>query len=150
MKTHIKKTMMLLLICTVTLNCKEQAKSETDVNKEDTKTLVAEPGKTLKQSDGLIALHGNFLYSKEQNAAVLQTPTKMYGIVIDDKMHELNTQVKQYTALDTDMVPVTIRGRIFKKEPDAEGWEDIIEIKEILKVTKPNPEENEVIKVGSK
>lgn len=145
----MKKALIIFMMFTVIISCKEDKKTDVEVTKEET-PLVAEPGKTLKQSDGLVALKGNFIYSEKDNAAVLQTPTQMYGVVIDDKMHELNKAVQLYINEDTDMVPVTIRGRMFKKEPGTEGWENIIEIKEILKVSKPNPNENEVIKVGSK
>ncbi|MEH6536676.1 MAG: hypothetical protein V7719_09800 [Psychroserpens sp.] len=145
----MKKAVLLFMIFAVTISCKEDKKNDTEATQED-KTIVAEPGKTLKQSDGLIALQGNFIYSEKDKAAVLQTSTQMYGIVIDKKMHELDRQVQQYKTEDTDMVPVTIRGRMFKKDPNVEGWEDIIEIKEILQVSEPNPNENEVIKLGSK
>ena len=65
-------------------------------------------------------------------------------------MQELQKQVKAFKKEDTDMVPVTIRGRMFKKDSSEEGWEDLIEIKEILKVSAPNPDANDVIKIGNK
>ena len=53
------------------------------------------------------------------DAAVLQTHREIYAVVIDDKMHELNDQVKKYKQEDTDMVPVEIRGEI-KPKPEGE------------------------------
>lgn len=135
------------MMLTVFVSCKEDNKTEV-VTSQDDKIIVAEDGKTLKQSDGLIAVQGDFIYYSD--AAVLKTPTKMYGVVINEKMQELQDQVKAYKKEDTDMVPVTVRGRMFKKDPNEEGWEDKIEIKEILKVSPPNPEANDVIKIGSK
>jgi hypothetical protein len=143
----MKKIVALLMIFTVLISCKEDKKTEVETAKDD-QTIVAEDGKTLKQSDGLIAIQGDFIYYAD--AAVLKTPTKMYGVVINEKLKELQTQVKAFKKEDTDMVPVTIRGRMFKKEPNEEGWEDRIEIKEILKVSPPNPEANDVIKIGNK
>jgi hypothetical protein len=143
----MKKVVALLIIFTVIVSCKEDKKTDVDTT-QDNQTIVAEDGKTLKQNDGLIAIQGDFIYYAD--AAVLKTPTRMYGVVIDDKMQELQKQVKAFKKEDTDMVPVTIRGRMFKKDSSEEGWEDLIEIKEILKVSAPNPDANDVIKIGNK
>ena len=143
----MKKVVALLIIFTVIVSCKEDKKTDIDTAK-DNQSIVAENGKTMKQNDGLIAIQGDFIYYAD--AAVLKTPTRMYGVVIDDKMQELQKQVKAFKKEDTDMVPVTIRGRMFKKDSSEEGWEDLIEIKEILKVSAPNPDANDVIKIGNK
>nr|WP_321228874.1 hypothetical protein [uncultured Psychroserpens sp.] len=143
----MKKIIALIMIFTVVLSCKEDKKTDVEVT-QDNESIVAEDGKTMKQSDGLIAVQGDFIYYAD--AAVLKTPTKMYGVVINEEMQDLQEQVKAFKKEDTDMVPVTVRGRMFKKDPSEEGWEDRIEIKEILKVSPPNPEANDVIKIGSK
>ena len=143
----MKKVVALLIMFTVLVSCKEDKKTDIDTAK-DNQSIVAENGKTMKQNDGLIAIQGDFIYYAD--AAVLKTPTRMYGVVIDDKMQELQKQVKAFKKEDTDMVPVTIRGRMFKKDSSEEGWEDLIEIKEILKVSAPNPDANDVIKIGNK
>ena len=72
----------------------------------------------------------------------------MYAVIIDDKMHELNERVMKYKTADTDMVPVEIRGKITPKPENEEGWDYRVEIKEILKVSKPNPEGGEMITIG--
>ncbi|OUS01483.1 hypothetical protein A9Q86_06805 [Flavobacteriales bacterium 33_180_T64] len=143
----MKKVFLLLVTILVTVSCKEDKKNITDV-KED--TVTAEDGKTLKQSDGFVALQGNFLYVEKDNAAVLQTPTQMYGVIVDDKMKALNKQVQQYKSEPFEMVPVTVRVRVFKNEEATDEWKNKIEIKEVLKVSKPNPEENDIVKLGSK
>ena len=63
-------------------------------------------------------------------------------------MHELDKQVQQYKIETTDMVPVEIRGKIIPKPENEEGWPFRIEIKEILNVSKPKPEDNAIIKIG--
>ena len=93
-------------------------------------------------------MQGEFIYYAD--AAVLKTTNKIYGVVIDDVVQDLQTQVKLFKKEDTDMVPVTVRGRLFKKDPNEEGWEDKIEIKEILKVSAPSLDANDVIKIGNK
>ena len=103
--------------------------------------------RTAKQSDGLTLLKGNFLYMAD--AAVLQTHREIYGVVIDEKMHELNDQVKKYKKADTDMVPVEIRGEIKPKPEDEEGWDYRVTIKEILNVTAPEETNEDVIKLGN-
>ena len=40
---------------------------------------------------------------------------------------------------DYDMVPVILKGKV-KNNPDKDGWEKIVEIKEIIKVEKPTAE----------
>ena len=38
------------------------------------------------------------------DAAVLQTPTQIYGVVLDEVLHELEKQVKPFKAETTDFV----------------------------------------------
>lgn len=133
------KKILLFLIVIAFLSCKNESKKEETIN-------VDSDEKTLKQSDGLTLLKGEFIYYAD--AAVLQTHADVYAVIIDDKMHELNKQVQQYKRESTDMVPVTIRGKIIPKPENEEGWPFRVEIKEILNVSKPNPEDNNVVKLG--
>lgn len=139
------KALVLLMMFTVLMSCKNDKNTQVEPSQETNK-VVAEDGKSIKQSDGLIAIHGKFLYYAD--AAVLQTPTEIYGVVIDEKMQELVAQTKPYKKNPEDMVPVTIRGRMFKKEANEEGWENRIEIKEILKVSEPSATDDDIIKIG--
>ncbi|WP_047548781.1 hypothetical protein [Psychroserpens sp. Hel_I_66] len=141
----MKNTFIILMTLTFLVGCKNDKTTEENVT---SKTTVLEDGKTEKQSDGLIAIQGEFIYYAD--AAVLKTSNKIFGVVLNDKVNELQDQVKAYKKEDTDMVPVTVRGRIFKKDSNEEGWEDKIEIKEILNVSPPKPEANDVIKIGNK
>ena len=138
----MKKIILLALVLSAFIGCKKDSKTNT----EKEIIPVDNSEKTAKQNDGLTLLKGDFIYFSD--AAVLQTHREVYGVVIDEKMHELNKQVKQYKTETTDMVPVEIRGKIIPKPEDEEGWPYRIEIKEILNVSKPKPEENAVIKIG--
>jgi hypothetical protein len=140
----MRKLGILLLICTVVIACKLDNKKVVELEGTNAK----ESGKTIKQNDGFITLQGEFIYYAD--AAVLKTSGKIYGVVIDDVVQELQSQVKAFKKEDTDMIPVTVRGRLFKKVPNEEGWEDKIEIKEILKVSAPSLGANDVIKIGNK
>ncbi len=140
----MRKLSLLLLILTIVASCKVDNKKEVDLKESDQVEVV----KTTKQNDGLVAVQGEFIYYAD--AAVLKTTNNIYGVVIDDVVQDLQTQVKLFKKEDTDMVPVTVRGRLFKKDPNEEGWEDKIEIKEILKVSAPSLDANDVIKIGNK
>ncbi|MEM6516113.1 MAG: hypothetical protein AAF688_08005 [Bacteroidota bacterium] len=145
---NVKLSIIFISLMVILNSCKSEPKStETNISEEQVELRNDNSdGKTEKQADGLIAIQGNFIFY--DNAAVLQTPARMFGVVVNDKMHELDKQVQQYKNEPTDMIPVTIRGRIFKKLEGEEGWEDRIEIMEILKVIEPKPEDNQVIKIG--
>ncbi len=138
----MKKINLLVLVLSVFISCKNDSKSNT--NKETISVDGVE--ETSKQNDGLTLLKGDFIYFAD--AAVLQTHKEVYGVIIDEKMHELNDQIQKYKVEVTDMVPVEIRGKITPKPKGEEGWPFRVEIKEILNVSKPNPQDNEVIKVG--
>jgi hypothetical protein len=138
----MKKTILIFLISTFILSCKSDKKSET--KQESTESV---DGKTAKQSDGLTLLKGDFVYYAD--AAVLQTHAEVYAVVIDSKMHELDDLIKEHKQEATDMIPVEIRGKITPKPADEEGWPYRVEIKEILNVYKPDPKDNNVIKLGN-
>ncbi|MBN4057874.1 hypothetical protein JYT34_00355 [Olleya sp. AH-315-K02] len=138
----MKKSILLVLVLLVFISCKSDSKT----TKEQESISADSSEKTIKQSDGLTLLKGDFIYFDA--AAVLQTHREVYGVVIDEKMHELDKLIQQYKIETTDMVPVEIRGKIISKPENEEGWSFRVEIKEILNVSKPNPQNNEVIKVG--
>lgn len=130
-----------VLICCISLfvSCKNNKKQ--DVNLEENRA------KSYDQNDGFITMKGDFVYYAD--AAVLQTKNEIYGVVIDDNMHQLETQVKPFKKEPTDMVPVTVRVKKFEKPEDEEGWQYRVEIKEILKVEAPQPNKEDVIKLSN-
>lgn len=137
----MKKTSILLLIVLLALSCK----NETTPSPE---TIVGDDGieKTVKQNDGLTLLKGQFLYLAD--AAVLQTHREIYGVEIDEKMHQLNEKAKPFKAEDYDWVNVEIRGRISRKPEGEEGWDFRVKIEEILNVTASENDGSDIIKIG--
>ena len=135
----MKKINLIIVLALALFACKNEPKQE-EVN------LEANRAKSYDQNDGFITLRGEFVYYGD--AAVLQTANEIYGVVIDQNMHQLDKQVKAYKKEDTDMVPVTVRVRQFEKNEDEEGWQYRVEIKEILKVEAPDPESKDVIKLA--
>jgi hypothetical protein len=128
----MKKIILFLFISLVLIGCKNESKSVSFYPDEDTTELIT--------------LSGDFIYYAD--AAVLQTTNEIYGVVIDEKMHELNEAVKSYKNELTDMVSVTVKAKKYEKPENEEGWPFRIEIKEIVKVVKPNLNKKDVIKIG--
>lgn len=142
MKKSINILIIFLLLQPV-ISCKE--KTDSAAGSAPAENGLSEDGRTEKQADGLTLLKGDFLYYAD--AAVLQTHREIYGVVIDDRMHELNEMVKEYKSEPTDMVPVEIRGKISEKPEGEEGWPLRVEIKEILSVSKPSENTNKIITI---
>ncbi len=139
----MKKILLILLSITVFYSCKNDSKTETA-----DEPVEALDGRTAKQSDGLTLLKGEFVYYAD--AAVLQTHKEVYGVIIDEKMQELNDMAQKFKQESTDYVTIEIRGEIVPKPTNEEGWPYRVAIKEILKVTPSNPEDNNVVKLESK
>lgn len=143
----MKKVIVLIFSITLFWSCKNGEKST--ISSEDQEKVIGadDKEKTAKQSDGLTLLRGDFLYLAD--AAVLQTHREVYAVVIDEKMHELDAKVKAFKKEDTDMIPVEVRAKITPKPKDEEGWDYRVEIKEILKVSKPDTTNTDTIKLGN-
>ena len=135
----MKNIGLIFTIAIVLFSCKNEAKQ--DVNLEENRE------KSYDANDGFVTMKGEFVYYAD--AAVFQTKTEIYGVVIDKNMHQLDKQVKAFKKEATDMVPVTVRVRTFEKDSLEEGWQHRVEIKEILKVEAPDPNKEDVIKLGN-
>ncbi len=125
----MKKFIFILCVSIAVLACKKDSKSANQLSGVE-----------------LITMTGEFIYYAD--AAVLQTTNEIYGVVIDDKMHELDDQAKPYKVNDTDMVSVTVKVRRYEKPKNEEGWPYRVEIKEIVKVEKPDIKKQDIIKLG--
>ena len=135
----MRKLLFLFIIGFSFYSCKNEPKDQ-KINLKENRA------KSYSQNDGLITVKGEFVYYAD--AAVLQTSNEIYGVVIDENMHMLDKQVQAFKTESTDMVPVTLRVRKFKKPENEEGWPYRVEIKEILKVETPNPNKEDVIKLS--
>lgn len=137
----MKKILLILIVISGFISCKSETKSE---SKEEVSDISQQ--RTEKQSDGLTLLKGEFIYYAD--AAVLQTHREMYGVIVNEKMHELNERAKVFKKEATDFVQVEIRGEITPKPENEEGWPYRVAIKEILNVSKSTEENSEVVKFG--
>ena len=139
----MKNIVLMLLLFATFFGCKKDKSQQ----EKTSKVTITEIPKTEKQSDGLVLMKGEFVYFAD--AAVLQTsPSSIYAVVVNEKMHELDKLAQQYKTDPTDYVFVEIRGEIIPKPENEEGWPYRIDIKEIIKVSK-SQNEDEVIKLES-
>lgn len=134
----MKKINLIIILTLVMFACKNDKKKEVNLDENRAKSY--------DQNDGFITLKGDFVYFAD--AAVLQTPTEIYGVVIDENMHKLDKETQAFKKEATDMVPVTVRVRKFEKPEAEEGWPFRVEIKEILQVEAPDPSSKDVIKLA--
>ena len=95
-----------------------------------------------KKTDSNPQFFGEFLFLAD--AAVLNTGTEIYGVIIDEKMHELHEYCLPLKRDDYDMVPVYIKGMVQQKPPGEEGWEKRIKITSIDSLI--NPTDNSIFK----
>jgi len=68
-------------------------------------------------------------------SGVIKGAEFIYGVVINDMAHQLNEKIKPLQREEYDMVPVVVNG-VIKENPE-EGWPEVLEITEIISVTKP-------------
>jgi hypothetical protein len=135
----MKKINLIIILSLLVFACKNEKKAEV--------ILEENRAKSYDQNDGLITMKGEYVYYAD--AAVFQTKNEIYGVVIDDNLQLLEKQVKPFKKEATDMVPITVRVRKFKKPEGEEGWPYKVEIKEILNVEAPNPNNEDVIKLAN-
>ena len=81
-------------------------------------------------------IRGEFILIND--AGVIKGKDFIYGVEINAMAEELANKVKPLQREEYDMVPVVING-IIKPNPQ-EGWEEIVDIKEIVGITAPTSE----------
>ncbi|MFY0713409.1 hypothetical protein J1D01_07010 [Seonamhaeicola sp. NFXS20] len=118
----MKKLIVLLLCFSATISCKQEEKN-------------------------IITISGDYVF--QVDAAVLQTDSIIYGVIINNKAQELNKQAETFKQQPTDMVRVEVKGILNKEKHKTILWENKIEITEILNVeAAPNNGYNNVIKLS--
>lgn len=110
------KQLVPLLFCFLIVSCKKGAKESATTEE----TLI----------------RGEFILIND--AGVIKGDDFIYGVVLNEMAKELNDKIKPMQREEYDMVPVVING-IIKPNPE-EGWEEIVEITEIVGVNKPTSE----------
>ncbi len=83
------------------------------------------------QKEHLITLSGEFLYL--DGAAVFKTTEEIYGVKKDEMMHQLDEKCKPFKKEKFDMISAVVKANL-KSNSNAEGWKQIITIKEIISI----------------
>ena len=101
---------------------------------DDTKDeMVKEPVEEVVK-DSLSTIEGDFIYLAD--AAVIKGKNFIYGVQLDSVSQELAQRVAPLKQDDFDMIPVVIRAKVIPN-PGREGWEEIVQIREIIEVKNP-------------
>ena len=58
----------------------------------------------------------------------------VYGIVINEKVNELNQRLTSIKKDEFDFIPVILKGKLQNKKEDEEGWSVKLEITEIVEI----------------
>ena len=98
---------------------------------DEQKELNTEPV-TAKVQDSLEVLQGDYVYVAD--AAVLRGENFVYGVKQDSVAMLLSDKVSDLKSDDFEMIPVRVKAKILAN-PRLEGWDEIIEIKEILEIS---------------
>ena len=97
---------------------------------EERKDLMDQP-EIEKVPDSIQVLEGEFIYAAD--AAVLRGENFVYGVSLDSMSNLLSEKIAPLKNDDFDMIPVTVKAKILPN-PNQEGWEEVIEIREILEI----------------
>ncbi|WP_235898306.1 hypothetical protein [Winogradskyella ouciana] len=137
----MKKLVIILLAVISFYSCKNETKSEVNLEENRAKSYDA--------NDGFITMMGDFVYDADKKAAVLQTSNEIYGVIIDENLHQLNEKVEPFKTDQYTSVPVTIRVKRVENGNENSLWKYNLEVKEILKVEAPDPNKEDVIKLSN-
>lgn len=127
----MKKIILLLMLSAAVFSCKNSEEKNT----EETTT------ENIENAENLKAYKGDFIDSN--GALVLMGTNFIYGVKRDSISEELSKQVATIKKNDFDMVGVIVRGAVSKNTNSDSEWEEVITIKEIMRVS-PKPSEVDI------
>ncbi|SDS44710.1 hypothetical protein [Gramella sp. MAR_2010_147] len=116
----MKKLFGLLILSSLLFSCQDEERRE----------LMDQP-EVEKVPDSIQVLKGEFVYGAD--AAVMRGENFVYGVTLDSLSQLLSDKIAPLKSDDFQMIPVTVKAKI-KPNPAQEGWEEVIEILEIIKV----------------
>ncbi len=116
----MKKIFLLLMLSTAVFSCKnsEEKNSADEMTAENTENLETYKGDFIDSNGAIVLMGSNFIYGVKRNE-------------ISD---QLSKQVSAVKKNDFDMVGVTVKGNVSKNTDNESEWEELITIKEIVKV----------------
>ncbi|WP_300433903.1 hypothetical protein [Christiangramia sp.] len=116
----MKKLFGVLILSLVLFSCQDYERKE----------LLDQP-QAEKVRDSIQVLEGEVVYGGE--SAVMRGENFVYGITLDSTSKVLSERIAPLKSDDFEMIPVKVKAQI-RPNPRQEGWEEVIEILEILEV----------------
>ena len=117
---QMKKFLLILALAVTAFSCQDEGRQD----------LMNQP-ETEKVPDSIQTLTGEFIYAGD--AAILRGSDFVYGVTVDSLSKVLAEQVQPFQKEEFDMVSVKVVGKIVPN-PGQEGWDENIEIQEILEI----------------
>ena len=116
----MKKIFLLLMLSAAVFSCKnsEEKNNADEMTAENTENLQTYKGDFIDSNGAIVLMGSNFIYGVKRNE-------------ISD---QLSKQVSAVKKNDFDMVGVTVKGSVSKNTNNETEWEELITIKEIVKV----------------
>lgn len=99
---------------------------------EDQAPEEIEP-ETVVAKDSIPTITGEFIFLAD--AAVIKGKDFIYGVQVDSLSRKLADTVAPLKRDEFDMIEVTVTGKIVQN-PGQTGWEEILQIREILEIPK--------------
>ncbi|MBT8319712.1 MAG: hypothetical protein KJP01_06230 [Gramella sp.] len=118
----MKKLFGLLLISLSLFSCQDDERRD-----------LMDQSTAEKIPDSIQVLKGEFIYAAD--AAVIRGENFVYGVTLDSMSKVLSERIAPLKTDDFEMIPVTVKAKI-SPNPAREGWEEVIEIQEIMEVPK--------------
>lgn len=135
----IESIFFLVIVFSVfAISCKSDKNTEKQIT-EDKEKIVA--------SDEFTSLKGEFIHV--DTAAVLKVNNKLYGVKMDEMAKSVIEKANVMKADDYDVINIDIKAEI-NPNTEPEGWEEIVTIKSLENIYKPQvKEETKVLKYSS-
>lgn len=103
---------------------------------EDSASEEIEP-EVVVAKDSIPTIEGEFIFLAD--AAVLKGRDFIYGVQIDSTSKKLADSVALFKQDEFDMVPVKVKAKVLQNM-GREGWDELVQIKEILEVSANVPD----------
>ena len=120
----MKKITFLFAIMVLAFSCKNNEQKQEEIEKDPAVKELIVTEKTYQ---------GEFIVV--ENAAVFKGTDFIYGVTLNEIAKELESQVEKVKNDAFDMVPVIVKGTLSNKPEGQEGWDEILTINEIVKVS---------------
>lgn len=97
--------------------------------------------------DSLSVIEAEFIHLAD--AAVLKGRTFIYGVELDSIGKELVNRVEPLKRDEFEMIPVKVKAKIIKN-PGQNGWDELVQIREILEIPERQADSTSMPSVNNK